>query len=220
MKRPVRNEEDGMYHIKGTKYPELFGSRTQVMNKSAYKTSGNLTKDDLMMNKWGRIVSAKKHKTAKKEKRLEKAGYYAKKGKFGYVKRKTRKNKSQKKMKGGDWVEDLMKRRETPEGQAEQARLDKEAEEAKKAKEEEAAKKAEDEAEAHREFQKMADEAAAKHQAEQTEGGKKKNQKKKVKGGDHRDCATKEEMAELVEAMGEEKAKEYAAHKGMKPCDQ
>ena len=68
------------------------------MNKNAYKTSGNLTKEDLMMNKWGRIVSAKKHKTAKKEKRLEKAGYFAKKGKFGYVKktRRTRKNKSKK----------------------------------------------------------------------------------------------------------------------------
>jgi hypothetical protein len=136
MKRPVRNEDDGMYHIKGSKYPELFGSRTQVMNKTAYKTSGNLTKEDLLMNKWGRIVSAKKHKTAKKEKRLEKAGYYAKKGKFGYVKRKTRKNKSQ---------------------------------------------------------------------------------KKKMKGGD-RDCATKEEMDELVNAMGEEEAKAYVAHKGMKPC--
>lgn len=98
MKRPVRNEEDGMYHIKGASYPELFGSRPQVMNKTAFKTRGNLTKKDLLKNKWGRIVSAKKHKTAKKEKRLEKAGYFAKKGKFGYVKktRKTRKNKTPK----------------------------------------------------------------------------------------------------------------------------
>ena len=40
-----------------------------------------------MLNKWDRIVSAKKHKTAKKEKRLEKYGYFAKKGKFGYVRR-------------------------------------------------------------------------------------------------------------------------------------
>jgi hypothetical protein len=47
-----------------------------------------------MMNKHGRIVSALKHKTAKKEKRLEKAGYFAKKGKFGYVKKdKTRKSR-------------------------------------------------------------------------------------------------------------------------------
>ena len=48
----------------------------------------------LLMNKWGRIVSADKHVTAKKEKRLEKAGYFAKKGKFGYVKKNgTRKAK-------------------------------------------------------------------------------------------------------------------------------
>jgi hypothetical protein len=46
------------------------------------------------MNKWGRIVSADKHVTAKKERRLEKAGYFAKKGKFGYVKKNgTRKAK-------------------------------------------------------------------------------------------------------------------------------
>ena len=41
---------------------------------------------DLMKNKWGRIVSKKKHMTAKKEKRLQKHGYTAKKGKFGAVK--------------------------------------------------------------------------------------------------------------------------------------
>ena len=44
------------------------------------------------MNKRGRIVSAKKFQTAKKEMRLVKHGYGAKKGKFGYVKlNKTRK---------------------------------------------------------------------------------------------------------------------------------
>jgi hypothetical protein len=47
------------------------------------------------MNKWGRIVSAKKHATAKKEKRLEKHGFFAQKGKFGYVK-KTAKKQSRK----------------------------------------------------------------------------------------------------------------------------
>jgi hypothetical protein len=52
------------------------------------------------MNKWGRIVSAKKHRTAKKEKRLEKAGYFAKKGKFGFIKKATRKNR--KSLKGGE----------------------------------------------------------------------------------------------------------------------
>jgi len=98
MKRPVRGE-NGMYMVSGKSYKELFGSRTQVYNGTAYKTSGGLTKRHLMMNKWGRIVSEKKHKTAKKEKRLQKYGFFAEKGKFGFVKRNTRKSRS---MKGGN----------------------------------------------------------------------------------------------------------------------
>ena len=103
MKRPVRGD-DGKYHLKSGVFDELFGSRIQVMNGTAYKTSCELKKKDLMMNKWGRIVSSKKHKTAKKEKRLEKHGYFAKKGKFGYVKktaRKSRKSRKSKKQSGG-----------------------------------------------------------------------------------------------------------------------
>jgi hypothetical protein len=94
MKRPTRHD-DGKYHIHGHTYKELIGSRQQVFNKTAYKTPGGLTKPHLMMNKWGRIVSALKHKTAKKEKRLEKAGYFAEKGKFGFVRKNkgTRKNR-------------------------------------------------------------------------------------------------------------------------------
>ena len=96
MKRPVRNE-NGNYVINGVTYKELFGSRAQVHNGTAYKTSGGLTKKDLVMNKWGRIVSEKKHKTAKKEKRLQKYGFFTKKGKFGAVKRNSsRKTKSKK----------------------------------------------------------------------------------------------------------------------------
>jgi hypothetical protein len=99
MKRPER-QEDGCYHIKGKKYKELFGSREQVWNGTAYKTEGNLIKSDFMMNKWRRIVSVKKHHTAKKEKRLEKYGFFTQKGKFGFVKkdgkRKTKKSKSKK----------------------------------------------------------------------------------------------------------------------------
>jgi hypothetical protein len=107
MKRPVR-QEDGMYHINGHKYKFLMGSRTQVHNNTAYKTEGGLTKDKLFMNKWGRIVSLVKHRTAKKEKRLEHAGYFAKKGKFGYVKktaRKSRKARGSRKMRGGEMPE-------------------------------------------------------------------------------------------------------------------
>ena len=86
MKRPER-QSDGHYHINGKKYKILIGSRHQVWNGTAYKTEGLLVKSDLMMNKWGRIVSKKKHATAKREKRLEKHGFFAKKGKFGYVKK-------------------------------------------------------------------------------------------------------------------------------------
>ena len=87
--------EDNLYHVNGKTYEMLIGSRAQVWHETAHKTAGNLVKDDLVMNKHGRIVSKAKSKTAKKEKRLEKAGYFTKKGKFGYVKksasRKTRK---------------------------------------------------------------------------------------------------------------------------------
>ena len=62
------------------------GSRRQVYSGTAEHTSGGLTKKDLIKNKWGRIVSRSKHLTAKKEQRLKKYGYTAKKGKFGSVK--------------------------------------------------------------------------------------------------------------------------------------
>jgi hypothetical protein len=100
MKRPSRHD-DGFYHVNGQKYKILIGSRHQVWNGTAYKTEGQLTRSDLMMNKWGRIVSKKKHATAKREKRLQKHGYFAKKGKFGYVKKtikaRSAKNRTSKK---------------------------------------------------------------------------------------------------------------------------
>jgi len=90
MKRPVRSA-DGTYTIKGKVYKELFGSREQVMNGTAYKTSGGLTKEALHVNGKGRIVSLNKFESSTREQRLKKHGYSAKKGKFGYV--KTKKNK-------------------------------------------------------------------------------------------------------------------------------
>ena len=74
-----------------------FGSRAEVWHGNAKKTTGGLAKSDLIKNKHGEIVSKKKHLTAKKEKRLEKAGYFAKKGKFGYVKKTARKSRTEKK---------------------------------------------------------------------------------------------------------------------------
>lgn len=71
------------------------GSRAQVWHGNAERTTGNLYKKDLLMNKHGRIVSKLKSCKAKKEKRLQKHGFFTKKGTFGYVKKenKSRKNK-------------------------------------------------------------------------------------------------------------------------------
>lgn len=80
---------------------QTIGSRRQVWNGTAKRTSGGLSKTDLMMSH-GRIVSKSKHFSAKKEMRLLKHGYGTQKGKFGFVKVGTKKHrKGHKKMKGG-----------------------------------------------------------------------------------------------------------------------
>ena len=61
------------------------GSRREVMNGSALKTSGGLRKKDLMYNKQRRIVSRKLHKLAKKQKHLK--DFTTKKGTFGAFKK-------------------------------------------------------------------------------------------------------------------------------------
>jgi hypothetical protein len=77
---------------------KTFGSRAEVFHGTAKKTTGGLIKSDLMKNKHGEIVSKKKHFTAKKEKRLEKAGFFTQKGKFGFVRKssKTAKRRTKK----------------------------------------------------------------------------------------------------------------------------
>ena len=69
-------------------FKKTVGSRAEVWHGTAKKTSGGLMKKDLKMNKAGRIVSRKMSDRAKKEKRLEKAGYKTKKGVFKLFKRK------------------------------------------------------------------------------------------------------------------------------------
>lgn len=91
--------EDGLYHINGKTYKFLYGKRAQVWHGTAYKTKGEKTKDAFLMNKRGRIVSRKQHTRAKKEKRLEKAGFFTQKGKFGYVKKTVKLSKSTKSRK-------------------------------------------------------------------------------------------------------------------------
>jgi hypothetical protein len=57
------------------------------MHGTAHHTSGGLTRKDLKMNKWGRIVSKSKSSKAKKENRLVKLGFKTQKGKFGIMKK-------------------------------------------------------------------------------------------------------------------------------------
>lgn len=98
-----KKDKSGQYIIKDKKYKFLVGSRAQVMHGTAYKTTGGLKKKDLCMNKHGRVVSCKLQKQAKKDKRLEKAGYKTKKGTFGAFKngksvtKKTKRKKTKRK---------------------------------------------------------------------------------------------------------------------------
>jgi hypothetical protein len=63
------------------------GTRAEVMHGTAKHTSGGLTKKDLKYNKHGRIVSVKMSNRAKKEKRLERAGFKPKVGVFKLFKK-------------------------------------------------------------------------------------------------------------------------------------
>lgn len=76
----------GKYIVSGKSFDMLIGTRAQVWHGTAYKTSGGLTKGNILQNKNGRIVSRAKHASAKRENRLVKAGYGTQKGKFGAVK--------------------------------------------------------------------------------------------------------------------------------------
>ena len=100
----IKKGKDGRYHVNGKSYKYLVGKRQQVANGTAYKTTYGkdaLFKRDIIKNKWGRYVSAKKSKWGKKKglKQLRIAGYTAKKGKFGAV-RIDEKRRTQKKSKG------------------------------------------------------------------------------------------------------------------------
>ena len=77
---------------------QTIGTRAQVWHGNAKKTSGGLTKNHLMKNKHGRIVSKRKHASGKKTiKHLRKLGYVAKKGHFKLF----HKGHKSRKMKGG-----------------------------------------------------------------------------------------------------------------------
>jgi len=87
--------KDGMYHIGNAKYKKLIGSRAEVMHKHAYKTSGDLKKDDLLYI-GSRIKSKKASKSAKKTRNLGELQQPKGSGVFG-KNSKTKKKKTQKK---------------------------------------------------------------------------------------------------------------------------
>jgi len=67
---------------------KTIGSRAEVFHGNATRTSGRLTKDDLIKTKAGRIVSKKRHEAGKNALRyLHAKGYIAVKGVFGCAKK-------------------------------------------------------------------------------------------------------------------------------------
>ena len=82
--------------------PETIGSRRQVWNGTADKTSGGLYKKDLV-KKNGRLRSKKASRSAKRTNNLKEAGWTHKKGEFGAIriedKPKRRSKKGKKKSK-------------------------------------------------------------------------------------------------------------------------
>lgn len=59
LKRPVKNKH-GTYEINKQLYNKLSGTRSEVYNEIAYKTTGGLIKSDLLLNGHGKIISKQK----------------------------------------------------------------------------------------------------------------------------------------------------------------
>jgi phage anti-repressor protein len=62
--RRFQRHRDGLFHINGRTYPALSGTREQVWDHHAYRTEGQLTRDQLAINPQGKIVSINKRTTA------------------------------------------------------------------------------------------------------------------------------------------------------------
>lgn len=56
----IKKNKDGKYYIHDKVYERLNGTRSEVYDELSFRTSGGLTKDDLILNKYGKIVSKKK----------------------------------------------------------------------------------------------------------------------------------------------------------------
>ena len=69
LKKIIKNKE-GMYDIREKQYELLEGTRQEVWDEKAYKTSGGLLKHNLIINKLGNIVSKRKSMSETVNKRL------------------------------------------------------------------------------------------------------------------------------------------------------
>jgi len=78
---------------------QTVGSRAQVWNGNAKKTSGGLVKKNLF-RKNGRIRSKKASQKAKRNQNLKNAGWTHKKGEFGAVRIEDKPKSKSKKKKG------------------------------------------------------------------------------------------------------------------------
>ena len=63
-KNITRDKRDGKYHVEGNKFEKIRGTREEVWSGTAYQTTGELKKNDLELNKHGKIVSKIKLITA------------------------------------------------------------------------------------------------------------------------------------------------------------
>lgn len=58
--KQFQKQKDNFYYINDKKYEKLIGTRQEVWDSIAYKTSGELTKQDFLINKNGEVVSKTK----------------------------------------------------------------------------------------------------------------------------------------------------------------
>jgi hypothetical protein len=75
----IKNAKKEKDEINDKVYKKLIGTREEVYNEISYKTTGGLTKDDLLLNKLGKIVSKKKCILETKINRLEEVNLKKKK---------------------------------------------------------------------------------------------------------------------------------------------
>jgi hypothetical protein len=59
--KKYNKQKDGYYYIHEKKYEKLNGSRNEVWQNIAYRTTGGLIKEDLLENRNGKIISKNKH---------------------------------------------------------------------------------------------------------------------------------------------------------------